>query len=191
MSRLSSTVTALSIALALAACDRQPAPPAASPATPAVTAPELVKNDVMADPLTSESVKTALEVVGKPVMDAASGQLHVTVKVANNGTRALSGIGKYPVNIGVQILGDDGTVASAGGLADFVRAPLPEIAPGSSADVNVMIPVDPRLDGRSLNLDLVQEGVNWFSAGFGQPALVLGPFKVCGEALCDETGAAL
>ena len=69
-------------------------------------------------------------------------------------------------------------------VRDFSRTPLPVIEPGASATVLVVVQADARSNGRKLKLDLVQEGVAWFS-NLGQPVLEVGPFEVKGQAATE------
>lgn len=144
-----------------------------------------VVNDAMAEALVAGEVSAWIEMEGAPRLDSARGELIIPVKISNDGDRLLSGTGRYPVNLGVQIAGDDGTANSAGGVQDFVRVPLPDLPPGESVELEVSVPADARIEGRVLIFDLVQEGIAWFSTGFEQPVLKAGPFKLCGAAFCD------
>ena len=118
-------------------------------------------------------------------MNPDTGLLEIAVKVTNTGSVELSSDMQPPVNLGVQIMGDDGTVTSAGGARDFKRVALPSIVPGASATVIAEVPVSARIDNRTLSLDLGQEGVAWFSQ-YGQPTLRVGPFRVCDRQICTE-----
>lgn len=168
--------------LALTGCegktDIAPPPPtqASTPAPkPVAPRPDVLKPDM---------VSVAMELEGAPQVNAATGHVEMLVKVTNNGKVALSSESKPPVNLGVQILGTDGTMAAKDAVQNFIRVPLPRVEPGQSTTVTASIPVTARINGRKLNLELVQETVAWFSK-FGQPALQVGPFEVCGDRLCE------
>ena len=180
------------IVFALAACkgqDETPVDTAAAPdaATPAAETPAAVaapKPDV----LKPDQISIALALEGESRIDAAKGTIEIPLKVTNNGPVALSGKSNPPTNIGVQIVGDDGTTSAAGGVRDFSRTPLPVIEPGASASVLVIVPADARANGRKLRIDLVQEGNVWFSKR-GQPTVDTGPFEIKAKPAADEPAA--
>lgn len=173
------------IALALAGCKEQSDSVAAT-AAPEVTAPAAAPAaPPRPDALKADQVSIALALESQPRIDAEKGVIEIPVKVTNNGSVALSGQSNPAVNIGVQVVGSDGTTASeGGGVRDFSRTPLPVIEPGASATVLVVVQADARSNGRKLKLDLVQEGVAWFS-NLGQPVLEVGPFEVKGQAATE------
>ncbi|MBB3813611.1 hypothetical protein FHY13_001958 [Xanthomonas arboricola] len=146
--------------------DSTATPASSEPATP-IGVQEIKK-------LTADQVGVKLTLESQPKVDTASGSVSFVVKVENHGVAALSGASNPPVNLGVQILGPDGS--AEGMVRDFSRTPLPDIAPGNAASVTVQFPLESRLDGRKLKVDVVQEGVSWFS-DFGQPTLELDPVK--------------
>lgn len=175
------------IALALAGCKEQtdPAATATPEATTAATDPAAAPVPApRPDALKPDQVSIALELESPPRVDMEKGVIEIPVKISNNGSVALSGKSNPPVNIGVQIVGNDGTTASEGGVRDFSRTPLPVIEPGASASVLVVVPADARVNGRKLKLDVVQEGVSWFSK-LGQPVLEVGPLEVKGQAAAE------
>lgn len=149
---------------AVATTEAPPAEPAAAPKP---------------DALKAEQISILLALESEPRLDAAKGVIEIPVKITNNGSVALSGKSNPPVNIGVQIAGQDGGAQSEGSIRDFSRTPLPIIEPGASASVLVVVPADPRANGRKLIIDVVQEGVSWFSK-LGQPTLEVGPFTTEG-----------
>ena len=158
------------------------APPAATPAA------EPVDINAPIDPI---QIAARLELVSPPVYVAAADVLRVRVRVYNDGQHRLVSAGSRMVNLGAQLLGPNG-VDTPPGNRDFVRAPLPLITLGQSAEVSVDLPTAPAL-GLPVRFELVQEGVNWFSA-YGQPSLDLGSFQRCAEdasTLCDASGQAL
>jgi hypothetical protein len=166
-------------ALMLGACERQPTEagaPASSSATPSAPTGPIQ--------LAAGQVKVLIAPQGAGAMNPATGKFEIPVKITNKGPLALSSRMDRPVNVGVQILpAKDGT----GGLVDFTRTPLPEIKPGQTLLVNVAVPVDHRVDGHDLKIELVQEHVAWF-ASLGQPGVKVGPYGICGDALCPGGG---
>jgi hypothetical protein len=179
-------VAGLLISVSLSGCDRGSSE--AERGVPTATdggGLHRIAEDVMTDPLVPGEVSIWIEMDGAVRLDGDGRNLIVPVKVANEGSRPLSASGRYPVNLGVQIAGNDGTASSEPGVQDFVRTPLPDLPAGASVTVDVTIPADGRLDGRMLLFDLVQEGVAWFSTGFDQPLLEVGPFELCGSVFCE------
>lgn len=142
-------------------------------------------------PIPRDAVSTRLELVGKPVYDKADDSLNVKVRVSNLGKTGLVSAGTAMVRLGAMLVGPDGP-DKAPGNRNFKRIDLPMIAPGGNAEVEVKLPAA-GLNGLPVRFDLVQEGVNWFSA-YGQPTLEIGPYKRCGGqdmSLCDGTGQAV
>ncbi|WP_369934221.1 hypothetical protein [Xanthomonas tesorieronis] len=165
--------TAVTIAVAGCGQDASQTAPATAPASAPGAAAAPAQAPV--NKLTADQVSVKLSLESEPKVDVAAGVITFTVKVENNGKVALSGTSNPPVNLGVQIEGPGGN--PDGLVRDFARTPLPEIAPGASASVAVQVPADPRIDGRRLKVDLVQESVSWF-ADFGQPTLDVGPIPL-------------
>lgn len=170
--------------MAMAACSRtEDAPSTAAPA-PAPAAEAAVKAPPpRPDVLKADMVDVKIDLASEPVLDAATSRINIPVRITNNGKVALSSELQPPVRIGVQILGDDGTAKSPGAVRDFVRTTLPRVEPGQSVDVTVSVPMQDRIAGRRLDVELVQESVAWFSS-FGQAGLQVGPFARCDDALC-------
>lgn len=185
--------------LALAACDPRPAqqadaPPAPQPAAGPVDRPADAATypaDYRIDaPIAREDVATALALSGAPRYRAKDDMLLFDVVVTNNGKVPLVSAGKAPVRVAVTLAGPEG-VDKAPGTRKFARAMLPLIAPGSTGQVVVKVPVEPLL-GLGVRAELVQEGVAWWSRGFRQPVLNLGVFQRCNGApatVCDAAGA--
>lgn len=86
-----------------------------------------------------------------------SNSLLLRARIRNDTGLTLSGRGRYPISIGVQLLRTDGTLAQR----DWVHAPLScPLAPGESIDAMIPLPVVPRGDWTA-RVDLVIEGVAW------------------------------
>lgn len=167
------------LVIGLAACQREApseTPPTETPAPSATSKTPAAKIPA----LTPAQVAVTMEAQGPGATNPASGKFEIPVKITNNGKVELSDQTDPPVRIGVQILAaDDGS----GGVRDFARSSLPRIEPGQSRTVNVVVPVDKRLDGHRLNIELVQERVAWFSR-LGQPGITVGPYALCDKTLC-------
>ncbi|PPJ41549.1 MULTISPECIES: hypothetical protein [unclassified Pseudoxanthomonas] len=188
MNRVKFTILALVIAASLAACNGQQSGTPGEPTEPVAATPA----EAPADPRTvneaipAENFLVHLSKAGEPQPSADGASLDIQVKVANPGTQGVSGQGKMPVNLGIQILGEGDNADGPGGLREFVRVPLPYIAGGSEATVPVTVPFDPRLDGRKVRIALVQEGARWYETSeYG--AIDLGPLKICEARLCDPS----
>lgn len=182
------------IGLSLAGCKNQSDPAAeASTAKPEAAAPAPASAPAPAprpDVLKPDQVAITIELESPAKLTADGRSLEVPVKIVNNGTAAISSELQPAVNVGVQILADDGTLTSPGAARDFSRTKLPLIEPGASASVVVNVPVSAKIDGRKLSIGLVQESVAWFSS-YGQPTLAIGPFKLCEDKVCDMEGKQL
>lgn len=176
-------------ALALSGCSDDTAAPSGTdaPAPATVSAPTAGINA----PIPAEDIDTRLELVGSPVHVAGGDTLRLTVRVHNDGRATLVSEGTAKVNLGVMLVGPEGPDTTPGNR-DFQRMTLPEIPAGGSAEVTGELPVQPLL-GLPLRIELVQEGVNWFSA-YGEVSLDLGPFARCADdasALCGADGQPL
>jgi len=80
------------------------------------------------------------------------------VHISNDGNAPVSGVGRLPLSIGVQLLDEAGNIV----VRDWLHAPLIcPLAPGSESDMKIALPV--AAAGRwKVRVDLVQEGVAWF-----------------------------
>ena len=84
-----------------------------------------------------------------------------TVTVSNTGTVTWPAGGAAPVHLSYHWLDATGQVV----VWDGSRAALPaDIAPGQSAEIAIAVASPPAVGPYRLRLDLVQEGVTWFSA---------------------------
>lgn len=179
-------------ALTLAGCAEE-ATPETAPDAVAATAdpgPALSANAINA-PIAAEEIETRIELVGAPVHLAATDTIRFTVRIHNDGNATLADEGTAPVRLGAMLMGPEGA-DQAPGVRDFQRVGIPVIAPGNSTEVTGEMPVAPLL-GLGVRLELVQEGVNWFSA-YGETPLDLGTFQRCADAeatICNADGQPL
>ena len=181
MKRRQASLFGVTFCLALAGCSgTDVAPPAQETEAPA---PEAVTASAKPLVLKRGMVNVLLEPAGTPSLNAATGKVDVPVRITNRGQVALSSAMQPPVNVGVQILGTGGTSKDPGAVRDFIRAPLPSVEPGKSVEVMLSVPLQERMRGHQLSVELVQEKVAWFSS-FGQAPLKVGPFERCGDVLC-------
>lgn len=136
----------------------------------------------------ADQIGTRLALTAPPRYAPREDKLVLAVRVHNDGKATLVSQGSAPVRLGAMLLGTDG-VDRPPGLRDFIRAELPVIAPGAMADLELRLPAAALL-GLPVRLELVQEGVNWFSV-YGQAPLDVGTFNRCARAraaLCDARG---
>lgn len=175
---------------AITACTRDDAAQAPAPAQ-ASPAPSQAAG--VNAPIHHRDIDLGLSVAGTPSYDAASDTLQYTLTVANNGKATIASQGSHPVNLGVVVLGSDGTLATAPARQDFVRVRLPRaIAPGEKLDVALRFKVAPTLGGTVI-VDGVQERVAWFR-GYKKPVLTLGTFARCegdAQTVCTSDGVAI
>ncbi|MBM4421445.1 MAG: hypothetical protein FJ034_07700 [Chloroflexi bacterium] len=104
---------------------------------------------------------------------AANVPVNISVAVQNTGARTWSAAGANPVRLSYHWLRPDGTVA----VWDGARAPLSADVPqNGSANLTLAVVPPATFGAYILRLDLVQEGITWFS-GQGVPTRDL-PFNV-------------
>lgn len=193
MNNSKSALLACGLLLLTACSGEKQAPDTATPKAPeppALTETPTVDPNAINEPIAAEAFKIQLSLNGTPRAATNGNGMEVEVTVANNGNTPVYGVGSKPVNLGVLILGDGDDVTGTGGVRDFVRQPLPLIAPGSSATVLIHVPADDRIDGRKLRISVVQEAVAWLD-GVEQSRVDVGPFNVCGGQICTEAGTPL
>lgn len=141
-------------------------------------------------PIPATDIDLAFRVTSGPTYDATTDSVTYQVEVSNNGKSSLISGGKLPVNIGVVVLGSDGTLRTPPAIQDFARIPLPQpLAPGQRVTLPITFEASPTLGGTVI-VDAVQELVNWFST-YNNPVLTLGKFERCDGAdntLCLADG---
>lgn len=177
----------LSILAVLATGCGRDLPEAPEPTTQPAAIPEAVTS--IEAPIPPEHLATRIESIAPARYNPASDELLLSVRVHNDGQATLVSAGAAMVNLGAMLVGPEGPDV-APGLRDFVRAPLPVIVPADSAEIAVRLPAE-QLLGLPVRLELVQEGVSWFSA-YGQPSLDIGPFVRCNgqtATLCQPDGS--
>lgn len=194
--RLTQLASTLLIAATVTACtetdnDNAPAPATAATATTAIApAP---KGAEVNGPIKPSDIDLAFSVMGAPAYDAATDTLNYTVNLTNNGKTTVASAGSHPVNIGVVILGADGTLRTPPAKQDFVRIHLPQsLEPGQKIDLPVKFRVAPTIGGTVI-VDAVQERVAWFRS-YNKPVLTLGNFARCNgdeKSACLSDGTAI
>jgi hypothetical protein len=91
---------------------------------------------------------------------ALRGGKSLKVEVTNTGRYTWRPDGEEPTRLGVRVLDEDGRVV----LRDFLRISLPRpVHPGEHVTMGCSIPETEVPDGSFLELDMVHEGVCWFS----------------------------
>ena len=119
------------------------------------------------------AVGNGLAATYAPTVGAASaftfGPNSFSVSVTNTGARAWSAAGPTPVHLSYHWLTAAGAMAGAVVVWDGARASLPaDVAPGQSAVLALPVTAPSEAGSYFLRLDLVEEGVAWFS-GQGVP----------------------
>ena len=176
---------ALVSALALAACNSDQGGTNKQPnsSTTATASTGMVKA------LTSDQVNVHLALQGEPALSADGQNIAVTVSLKNDGTTLLSSAGKLPVNLGAHSVDGSGQIINN----DLARASLPDIAPGTTANVTILLPIAGTIN-HSAQILPVQEGVAWFDT-WGTKPVTVGPFSSCSNAadgkVCDANGKPL
>ena len=139
--------------------------------------------------LTADQVNVRLALKGEPALTTDGQNIAVTVSLKNDGSTTLSSAGKMPVNLGAHSVDGRGQMINQ----DLARASLPNIAPGTSASVTILLPVAGTLN-HSAQILPVQEGVAWFDK-WGTKPVTVGPFKSCSNVadgkVCDADGKPL
>ena len=166
-----SLLAAALIASTLAGCSRTPDAPeaAVAPGTAAAADTRIGPADA----------RTAIQQVGAIHYDPATDTVRMRINVTNYGKVALPAEGgQNPVRVGVVLLGPDGT-SDAPGTRDFARLHLAEpLQPGVSVELETEFPAAPVV-GLTVQYELLQEGVAWFTYDYRQPPLTIGPFERC------------
>lgn len=99
--------------------------------------------------------------------------LIVRVLVRNTGAAPWSHWGTHPVNLSYHWLDQHGQVVDFEGVRAAMPAPL---RPGEAVELELLVEPPPRAGNFQLQLDMVEEGVAWFSLQ-GVPALTI-PVRV-------------
>ncbi|WP_448101437.1 hypothetical protein [Luteibacter jiangsuensis] len=138
--------------------------------------------------LTRDQVNVQLTVAVAPGLSSDARTVTTKVGIRNNGTVTLASAAPHPVNLGVRLVDQAGSLV----VSSEPRAAIPEIPPGGYAEVSISVPSETLLGkNRRLQFDLVQEGIAWFSSLGATPALA-GPFvSLRGETEVRYTSYAL
>jgi hypothetical protein len=175
-------VVTFAMAGALSACSSQPggsdSAPVSSSSAPvsSSSAPTPASK-----PLTAADVKTQLSQNGDLSLDPTGAVLHVPVLVDNQGSADLNSAANPPVNMGVHLLDNGGSIVNA----DLVHVPLGDIRAASKGSVTVDVPTAQLVD-HSISILPLQESVAWFDA-FGVAPLKIGPFTSCSASDGSKT----
>jgi hypothetical protein len=180
-------ILAAALAMILAACGNQSSAPSGASTMPSSQADASADQHINS-PIPPDAISTRLEFEGHPTYDKDDDSLNVEIRVSNQGKRSLVSAGTAMVRLGAMLVGPNGPDQPPGNR-DFKRIDLPMTPAGQSSVVDAQLPARLLL-GLHVRFDLVQEGVNWFSA-YGQPTLDLGPYTRCNnqeKSLCDGNG---
>lgn len=186
MRLIRATHAAIGLVLVLSGCGSHEAA-STDESAPSVTASSSGINSA----LPREAVAAQLTIAEPPTYGASDDTLRVSIRINNNGKVTLVSAGTAMVRLGAMLMGPHGPDQSPGNR-DFVRIPLPAIAPGSTVTVESRLPAA-ALVNLPIRFELVQEGVNWFSV-YGQEPLQIGPYKRCernDHSLCGQDNRAL
>jgi glycosyltransferase involved in cell wall biosynthesis len=95
-------------------------------------------------------------------LSAARADLPLLLRVAvrNTGTAIWSNRGHHPINLSYHWLDAQGQMVIFDGVRASLQGPL---RPGESVELELQIEPPPRLGDHLLSLDMVEEGVGWFS----------------------------
>lgn len=192
--RKSTTLMLLVIALFAAGCKQaeEGSPATETVATTAPDAgPQLMPTTDSA--IAPDDLNLEFRLVEGPSYNKAEDKVSFVLEAENKGKTALSSTGKFPVNLGLTIVGPDGTAKTAPGNLEFQRVPLEHaLQPGEKTEFPVVFVAAPTIGG-SVVLDGVQEGVSWFH-DYGKPTLTLGKFSRCNgkqDTLCGDDGVTI
>lgn len=178
----------LIVTIGLLACGKSPSD---VPAKQETTSPGVPAQAVEINkPIAPANIDLVYKIVQGPAYDPVTDTLSYTINVTNNGKAVLVSKGARPVQLGVVILGPDGSHATPPGTRGFVRVALPHaLSPGEKIEVPVRFKVAPTIGG-SVAIDGVQERVRWFS-DYKKPLFNLGRFTRCDNekaSVCDFSG---
>ena len=131
-----------------------------------------------------------LELQGRPLLNSNGADILVNVLVTNDGVGPFgSSTPPNGVNLGAHAIDESGKTV----VNDLARAHLPQIAPGASARVTILLPIG-QLLGYKAEILPVAEGLGWFDK-WGTLPLIVGPFNHCkgmtSNMVCEATGKPL
>lgn len=185
------THLALILLVAVTACSRSNNDTTHAPAS--MDAAATAKSVEVNSPISHKNIELAFSTVGATAYDPATDTVSFTLNVANNGKATIASAGRYPIHVGVVVLGADGSLKTPPAKQDFVRVRLPYgLEPGQKLDLPVKFKVAPTLGGTVI-VDAVQERVAWFR-GYKKPVLTLGSFVRCNgneKTACLSDGTAI
>jgi len=136
-------------------------------------------NVALNEPLTRGNELPRLLAANLDVIEGTMQPRLLKVRIRNDAKHTVSGVGRYPMSVGVQLLRADGSMVAP----DWNHTPIQcPIAPGRELSMNVLLPETP-LGDWLVRVDLVQEQVAWFANWGGAPLqlpLVVGAAEVEG-----------
>ena len=157
-----------------------------SDTSPAAARPAKEDPNAINAPIAPEAYKVTLSITDAPALTSDGANATYQVQMKNEGSAAVYGAGTNAVNLGIIILGSDGTVDGPGGTREFIRVPLPLLSPGQNATVPVTISSESKLDGKIVRLATVQEGVAWHDAS---DTIDVGPFHIADGKFAEAPAA--
>ncbi|MFO3704949.1 hypothetical protein ACI6Q5_08140 [Xanthomonas codiaei] len=138
--------------------------------------------------LSAMDVAIAMTLQGEPLLEKGTGTVSMRIRIDNRGGTSLAGRGQYPVNLAVVQLPNGRGGTDAMPRVEVQRIPLPGVAPGAAVEMPLTVPLSRFAKGAVVRLELVQEGVAWFTYDYGLPPLDIGPLQTCKdqpERLCE------
>jgi glycosyltransferase involved in cell wall biosynthesis len=109
----------------------------------------------------------------RPAEAQADLPLFLSVMIRNTGSLPWHNSGKHPVNLAYHWLDHDGEAVDFEGVRTVLSMP---VAPGETAELEVHVEPPPQAGDYLLAIDLVEEGVGWFSLQGIAPLLI--PLRV-------------
>jgi SAM-dependent methyltransferase len=104
----------------------------------------------------------------------SDGQLATSLVVTNIGRSYWPAANRFPYPHGIVMIGP--YLEGNGGRVELARAPLPHaVPPGETVNVALVVPKAQVADAEQLAVDLVREGINWFSELGSEPLFLRVP----------------
>lgn len=154
------------------------------------SAPDSAQAEAASSAASGGQYHAEVALVGQAAVTADGKDVKVMVAVTNDGSGTFgSATGTHGVNLGAHSIDSNGKIVNQ----DLARGHLPQIAPGTTQQVAILLPIA-GVFGYRVELLPVDEGVAWFDA-WGTKPLIIGPFEACSKssvgAVCDASGKPL
>jgi YD repeat-containing protein len=138
----------------------------------------IAKKTANIEVLPPAQVQTVLSIVGLPKLAINGSTIDITLDIANNGTRPLTGgAGQYGVQMGYHL------IHVVNGAATQPEAPVPlsgTIAPGAHGTITMRVAATAVLgQDKRIRFSLVQPASGWFENWPGNTVAEAGPYSAC------------